>query len=418
MKRLIKYFICVFIVLFSYTASQAQSTATTLDIVSWNIEWFGSTSNGPSNKALQEQNVVKILRYLDADIYAMCEIVDTAAFRRVVDSLGRNRYDYIIAPFCSFATSPSDPDWFTQQKTAFIYDKNVVNHLQDGGILRNSTGNAYYNWASGRFPYWMSCTATINGITKKINLFVIHAKALATANDYNRRLNGAKEFKDSLDVVFANSNNIILGDYNDDFCESISYASTGIVASSFNNFLADSANYKVLTLPLCQANDSSTIGYSSVIDNHVVSKKMHQGYVANSIAIRKDVRNIVYNYKSKNTSDHYPVFSQFNLLKMDTNLPLSIHEPIIPGQWIKPLIARVYPNPFTNFITLNTSKNYEKVTLVLTNAMGKIMCKEKTISLSSLIGYKFLLDKNLQQGIYFLHIISAEGIQIEKLIKL
>lgn len=234
----------------------AQSLPSTLDIVSWNIDWFGSTSNGPTNKALQEQNVIKVLRYLDADIYALCEVVDTAAFRRVVDSLGRSRYDYIISPFCSFAASPADVDWLTQQKLAFIYDKNIVQHLQDGGILRSSSGNAYYNWASGRFPYWMSCKATINGVSRNLNLFVVHAKAQTTTSDYNRRKYGALEFKDSLDFYFANSNNIILGDYNDDFCESISYGSTGILESSFNCFLADSVRYKVLTLPFCQANDS------------------------------------------------------------------------------------------------------------------------------------------------------------------
>ena len=33
-----------------------KGSATTLDIASWNIEWFGDTGNGPSNETLQLQN--------------------------------------------------------------------------------------------------------------------------------------------------------------------------------------------------------------------------------------------------------------------------------------------------------------------------------------------------------------------------
>jgi hypothetical protein len=56
--------------LLSYAAKlNAQSSAATLDVVSWNLEWCGATFDGPTNEDLQRENAKKITHYLDADIY-------------------------------------------------------------------------------------------------------------------------------------------------------------------------------------------------------------------------------------------------------------------------------------------------------------------------------------------------------------
>lgn len=53
----------------------AKGTDTTLDIASWNIEWFGDTSNGPTNEALQLQNTRDVIAGADMDIWGVAEIV-------------------------------------------------------------------------------------------------------------------------------------------------------------------------------------------------------------------------------------------------------------------------------------------------------------------------------------------------------
>ncbi|HEY6062485.1 MAG TPA: hypothetical protein VIV35_02685, partial [Chitinophagaceae bacterium] len=79
--------------------SKAQSSSTTLDVISWNLEYFGAPYNsGPPDKDLQEANVKKLMRYFDADIYGLVEIVDSTHLRKLRDSLGTN-YEFIIAPY-------------------------------------------------------------------------------------------------------------------------------------------------------------------------------------------------------------------------------------------------------------------------------------------------------------------------------
>src|SRR5688572_5765540 len=48
---------------------------TTLDIPSWNIEWFGDASNGPTNETLQLQNARAVIAGADMDIWGVAEIV-------------------------------------------------------------------------------------------------------------------------------------------------------------------------------------------------------------------------------------------------------------------------------------------------------------------------------------------------------
>jgi hypothetical protein len=149
--------------------SFAQSTDTTLDVVSWNIEWFGSTSNGPTNKSLQEANVVKVLKWMNADLYGLVEVVDTLRMRRVVDQLGNAEFGYVISPFCTQATQPSGNAWLNGQKLAFIYRKSVFSNISTRGMMRNSA-TANTNWASGRFPFMLSATATMEGVSKQMNV--------------------------------------------------------------------------------------------------------------------------------------------------------------------------------------------------------------------------------------------------------
>ena len=55
-------------------------TDTTIDIISWNIEWF------PKNNSTADE-VQEILNSLDADIYALQEIEDTLLLKQVVSNL-------------------------------------------------------------------------------------------------------------------------------------------------------------------------------------------------------------------------------------------------------------------------------------------------------------------------------------------
>jgi len=175
--------LCVFTLLLSAQV-RSQSTASTLDVISWNLEFFGAPYNsGPPDKNLQEINVKKLMRYFNADLYGLLEIVDTMRLRRLVDSLGNTEFGYVIAPYCSNNTTGTGASWTSGQKQAYIYRKSIFSNVSTRGIMRNSSA-AYTNWASGRFPFLLSATVTIDGISKNLNFILLHGKSGSNADDF------------------------------------------------------------------------------------------------------------------------------------------------------------------------------------------------------------------------------------------
>jgi endonuclease/exonuclease/phosphatase family metal-dependent hydrolase len=387
--------------------STAQSSNNTLDVVAWNIEWFGSTSNGPSNDNLQEQNVLKVLRYLNADIYGLCEVVDTMRLRRVVDSLG-SQYSYRISDYCSLAATPADADWLGGQKLAFIYNNNIFSNVSFRKFM-GSSSQAYTNFASGRFPYLMNANVTINSITRNINFFMLHGKAGSTTTDYNRRQAATIEMKDSLDLRYPSAINLIIGDFNDDFDQTISTGSGTL--SSYDALIKDSTDvdhYKSITLPLSYAGQASTLNYNDVIDHQVISNEASVFYVPGSAMIRTDVVNTVPNYvTTQNTSDHYPVFSQYNLANMPTNIVS-----VSVGQ----LGVKISPIPAQENINLWFSKPLSKSTVQLYDITGRLLLSNSynTIRPNEI---KSIDVSKLNAGVYLITIQTGKTIATQKIIK-
>lgn len=289
----------------------------TLKVVNWNLEWFGSTASGlgPTNKNLQQQNVQQVLSNLNADLYALVEIVDTLRFKTVAEALPGN-YGYVVNDYGSYADDVNDPDYAGAQKLGFIYNKDVIKKISTRGILRNSTGNAFNSWASGRYPFLMQAEVTLNGATTVVDFIVIHAKA-NTGNtsdkieSYDRRKAGADELKDSLDVMFPNSKIIILGDMNDDFDRTITTEVAPNTVSSYSSFLNDAANYHPVTLPLSLSGNSSTVSFPDMIDHVITSSELSIAYVPNSAKVYRDVLTLINSYAST-TSDHFPIITKYD----------------------------------------------------------------------------------------------------------
>lgn len=390
-------------VLFASFSLWAQPTSQTLDVVCWNIEWFGSTTNGPFNKNLQEQNVVKVLRYLDADIYGVSEIVDTLRFRRVVDSLDNSKFGYVFSETCTGVISSSEPNWQTCQKLAFIYNKNIFSNIKTRPFVTNST-NAYSNFASGRLPFLFEATATLNGFSRPVVFILIHGKSGATASDYTRRQGAAREMRDSIEAQFTNKNFFIIGDYNDDLQTTISAAAVGGTLSSYDVIVRDSSKYNSISIALSRAGDSSTLGYSSVIDNHIVSNNVALGYVPNSVKVRKDITAVVPDYRNDNTSDHWPIYSRFLLNNIPTNtLPI-----------LSPNLVNVFPNPFNEVLNLILPNSLGKMELTLLDVMGKTIWQKSVPFGLAQVNERF---SGLSKGMYFLQLSSPKGIVVKKIVK-
>lgn len=405
-----KNLLFLFLVILAATAEKlnAQSSTTTLDVVSWNLEFFGAPYNsGPPDKDLQEANAKKIMRYFDADIYGLVEIVDTVHLRKLRDSLGTN-FEYIIAPYSTDGPIGTN-GWRQSQKLAFLYKKDLFSNINTRGMMLNSP-TAVSNWANGRLPFLMKADVTINGITKTVHFILIHGKAGSTASDYNRRLAGARELKDTLDASFSTANVMIIGDYNDALTQTISIGSGP--QSSYQPIVADSTDadhYKSITLPLGQAGQTSMINFPNVVDNHAISNEVVAYYVLNSAQIRTDVTTVVPNYvTAHNTSDHYPIFSKYSLAGIITGLPV-----INPTEFG----IRVSPNPFNQTVTVTATKALNNVQIRLINMQGQVISTRAygMMAAGSSLQPSF---PNISKGMYFLQVETKQYRTVIKLIQL
>ncbi|HEY0678475.1 MAG TPA: choice-of-anchor J domain-containing protein [Chitinophagaceae bacterium] len=301
-----------------YVKGSSIDPATTLEVVNWNIEWFGSTSNGPGNDAQQEQNVLTVMQNVNADLYALTEIVSEARLASVVNALPG--YAYVISNYGSHTNpnSPSPIPLADAQKLAFVYKTSVFSNVSTTALLSlgiNSladvSSTSYNNWASGRFPYMLTADVTLDGVTKTVRFVLVHAKANTspTTTSYNRRKAGADELYALFNSTYGTDNIIMLGDYNDDLDFTIT---DGInpPTTSYISFTGDASNYGFPTLPLSLAGKKSTVSYNDVIDHVIYSNEVAPFYMNSTAGILTDAASMVSNYAST-TSDHYPVFSRY-----------------------------------------------------------------------------------------------------------
>lgn len=312
-----------------YVKGTSLDPATTLEVVNWNVEWFGSTSMGPTNDAQQEQNVRTILQNIGADIYGLVEVVSEARLASVVATMPG--YSYVITNYGSH-TNPNAPapmPLADAQKLAFVYKTSLFSNVSTTALLSVGINTAadvsttsYNNWASGRFPYMLTADVTLNGVTKTMRFVLLHAKANTspTTESYNRRKGGADELRNLLNSTYGSDNIIILGDYNDDLDVTIT---DGInpPTTSYVAFTSDNSNYGYATLPLSQAGKKSTVSYNDVIDHVMFSNELGSSYISSSATILTDAANLVTNYAST-TSDHYPVFTRY---RFSVSAPLPVN---------------------------------------------------------------------------------------------
>ena len=378
--------------------------AKTLEVVNWNMEWFGSpvSGQGPTDKNLQYTNVFTVLSALKADVYALEEVVDTVRLRTLVTQLSTASgltYAYKISEFGSYADDKADADYVGAQKLAFIYRTDMVKNPSFRGLLRCTEAQnctAFRPWASGRFPYSMRADVTLDGVTKKVNFIVIHAKANATASsadDYARRKVGADLLKAELEANYAADNTLIVGDYNDVLEGTIATGVTPAI-SSYSAFTQD-ANYLQVTLPLAQAGGRSTAGFPTVIDNVIANKNMAQYYIAGTAAIRTDVTTGIANY-ANTTSDHYPIFSRYSFT--GTTLATKGSRTASLG---------LYPNPVANSVRFDVPETGKDLSLAVYTTTGRLVLRG-TGTVAQLNQQLNQRVGGLAPGLYVVRLVGAQ----------
>jgi endonuclease/exonuclease/phosphatase family metal-dependent hydrolase len=281
----------------SLAAVPGKGSAATLDVASWNIEWFGATGSGPSNETLQLQNARDVIAGTDFDVWGVAEIADQAAWNSLESQL--TGYTGFLAGE-STVTNGSAYYGATEQKVGILYRSSVATLLGAKVILTANDADF-----AGRPPLEVKLRVTLNGVTEDVVVIVLHMKAFDDAPSWQKRQNASAALKAYLDATYPTQKVIVVGDWNDDVDTSITSGS----ASPYQNFVADAADYTFPTRALSLAGVSSTTSFPDMIDHHLDSNELYAALVPGSTEVYR-VDSFIASYDAT-TSDHFPVLSRY-----------------------------------------------------------------------------------------------------------
>lgn len=276
-------------------------TDSTLDIGTWNLEWFGDPSNGPSPEDRQLDNVATLMDATGIDIWAVEEVVSEVQFQALLDRLPR--YDATLANDPDVTDGPAYYNDFggNEQKVGLIWRSDAITVDSARVILTDHD----YDFA-GRPPVKFSLTVGSADTTSALTVIVLHAKAGSAPEDRDRRENGAIALQARLDARYPNADVLVIGDFNDDVDTSIA---TGH-PSPYAGFV-DSDAYAFTTAALSADGDHSTVFYPEMIDHQLATDELLGHYVHGSAQVVPADQ--WFDSYPESTSDHYPVVARYIL---------------------------------------------------------------------------------------------------------
>ena len=253
-----------------------KGTDTTLDIASWNIEWFGDTGNGPTNEALQLQNARNVIAGADMDIWGVAEIVSLAQWNSLKSQLPG--YAGFLAKESNVINGAEFYSGFNnkEQNVGILYKTSIATATDARVIL---TANDFD--FGGRPPLQVTLRVTLNGTTENIVVIILHAKCCSDSESWTRRRNAANALKTYLDINFPTQKVWVIGDFNDDVDTSI----TPERSSPYSNFVNDAADYRLPTEALSDFGIPTTTSFQDTIDHHLTTNEANVTYIDSSVEV-------------------------------------------------------------------------------------------------------------------------------------
>ena len=276
-----------------------RGDAGTFDVASWNLEFFGAPTQGPSNDATQLNNVAAVIEQGGIDLWALQEVVDQTEWGQLLDRVRDEGYAGVLGPQVSNNAT-------FDQRLAFVYDTRVVTVIGTRTILSESAFEF-----GGREPFEMQARVSIGGQARTVRVIGFHAKASTGQDDYDRRERGAEALKTYIDDRIVRGESVILlGDYND-----LLLRSTRSGRPSPYRAFVDNPDYVTATLPLEQNGvntfcRNSTCTSGDTRDHLLFTSNLSAEYVDGSADRFGEVLSGVSGYTST-TSDHVPVLARF-----------------------------------------------------------------------------------------------------------
>jgi endonuclease/exonuclease/phosphatase family metal-dependent hydrolase len=360
-------------------SSLSFGTDSTLEIVTWNIEWF------PKNGASTADSVQKIIQALDADIIALQEISDTAAFRQMVDNLPD--FEFLVT------------GGFTGG-LAYVYKSSTISVQSIYKIFDTSTDRNFFP----RPPAVLTFTFDGKPFVAINNHFKCCGNGFLdmgnTSDEEFRRLGANDQLKQYIGYNFANDNVILLGDLNDILTDAPPH-------NVFQFFLNDSTNYRFVDLAIAHGPIShwSYPSWPSHLDHILITNELFDD-LANPGSEVKTIRvddylNGGFSSYDAFVSDHRPVALKLNL----NGSSIGILEEL-------DLQIGVYPNPTTGFISVQLINATEPTDIEVYDIYGKLIFKQNHVS------EKLNFSIDAPAGVYLIKVKSGAFLVVKRIVKM
>lgn len=260
----------------------------------WNLEWFGDSSQDPSDDNLQAQNVATVISGEGADLFAVEEVVDYARFHAMVDAMPG--YASVLA---KDRTVSNYWDYSGSQQVGLIYRLGAFS-LDSAQIILGGSSDDF----AGRPPLEVSLTLHVNGAEVPLYVIILHMKAYADETSWGQRVAASADLKTYLDTTRAGDRVMVVGDWNDDLDESIACGTGTCEASPYANFEGEPASYQFATQLFTDSNPEwgTTVAFATPIDHHLITNELFGNVIAGSPRVIKPA---ISGYGTT-TSDHYP----------------------------------------------------------------------------------------------------------------
>ena len=369
----------------SGVAAQPTNDPDQLRIITWNVSWLGHPDYPPADDVRQVERVGDVLRKQAADLYALQEIGSVRAFEAVIEALG-GRYSGILTQRTA------------GQRLGVIYRNEVLRQLSatDAPLA----GDSYV--FAGRPPLFARFALRGAGEGNQLLIVILHLKAFADLESYERRLRAIELLKSHLDNEPVNTRLVVLGDFNDTLRESIAAERD----SPLRLFRRDSLRYRVATAGLEDVAGytycaSSACDAGAVFDHVILSASLDAW---TPVARRVDEAMHRTPDFVSTTSDHLPV-------------ALSLVPPAPPRMRLPGHLAfeAVYPLPFSRRLEVDVSSGRFPVEVEMIDLFGRTV---KRVALQGAPARHTFDAGRLPAGTYVLRARTTDATAVRVVVKL
>ena len=378
MYRLFFILLCFVSVQFRHAKSlkdMSFGTEETLDIASWNIEWF------PKNDNVTPDSVATIIEALDFDIIGIQEVDDTTVFKNMVATLEAYEAEFKTTYFAGLA---------------YVYKPSTVELLDYYEIY---SSNPYWN-AFPRSPKVLEIMFQGEKVVVINNHFKCCGNGSLDLGDLddeeNRRLQASNLLKLYIETNFADDNVVLLGDLNDILTDDPQN-------NVFQEFLDEPDLYRFEDMAIAEGSSAnwSYPSWPSHLDHILITNELFDDMENEQSEIQVikvgDYMSGGFDEYDAKISDHRPV-----AIKIEFNETSSVGV----EEDTNSVRLAAYPNPSAGEVYVKLDKEVQHAVLEIYSAGGSLI---KSFHVDRFDGEILWNAKGLPAGVYYLKLMGDQG---------